>query len=121
MSNRKIGLMAFGLTITFSLLLFIIFFHDFSYAFGLLIGGLTSILGFALIVIMTNRLDLRNLRTTRKQLILGRIIRSLLYLGVLILAILNKENISFLTIIVGLFVIKLSIVIENYRNKVRKG
>lgn len=101
--------------------LIIVFYPNFSFGLGLLLGSLASISGYIILDYQISKV-----RPTRLKgaLIFNRIIRYLIYISAFLVSYFNQENISLLTTIVGLFMVKLSLLIMFYptikKNKGKK-
>ena len=101
-------------------LLALVWFPDFSLALGLLIGSLASISGYIILDLQISRV-----RTTKlkRALIFNRLARYLIYILVFLVSYLNQEYINVVTTILGLFMIKLSLLImysKSSKKNIRK-
>lgn len=109
--NSRIWSSFLILTLALGLLLVIFFFPNFTYALGLVWGSLGSASGFGVLSFYIYRVKTTRLKSA---LIFNRILRYSIYIGVIIIANLLPDYLSLLTTIIGLFMVKLSILMQNY-------
>jgi hypothetical protein len=83
-------------------------FPDLSLGLGLLLGSLASISGYIILDLQISRV-----RTTKlkRALVFNRLARYLMYILVFLISYFNQEIFNVITTIIGLFVIKLSLLI----------
>jgi hypothetical protein len=106
--NIKVIKFTSALSLAFVLMLFAIGFPDFSLALGLLLGSLASISGYIILDLQISRVRASRLK---RALIFNRLSRYLIYILVFLVSFFNQEMISIVTTILGLFMIKLSLLI----------
>jgi hypothetical protein len=109
----KIIKLASALSLALVSLLVLVGFPDFSLALGLLLGSLASISGYIILDLQISRVRTSKLKGA---LIFNRLSRYLIYILVFLVSYLNQENISIVTTILGLFMIKLSLLIMYSRS-----
>lgn len=109
--NKLTVKLSIGLTLSLSVLLIIWLYPDLSYGLGLLLGGFSSTIAFVIL-----NLQIMSVRVTRlkQALIFNRLIRYLVYILSFIAAYFLPALFSIFTTIIGLFMIKLSLLILNY-------
>lgn len=78
---------------------------------GFALGGLTSLLCFEILRTTTQKAKIERLR---RSLVGSRIVRMLIYASSLIISLILPSYFSFYSLFLGLFVIKLSIVVVQY-------
>ena len=111
MDFRKIRLLSFTITLIISLILLI---FDYSWCLGFLIGGTSAMLGFEMIAFTVYK---SNNNSLRGNLIISRILRMIMYGGVIALGILTT-HFNWICIVVGFFVVKMAIILLD---KFKKG
>jgi hypothetical protein len=99
------------LTLFLWVLLIVFFYPNFTYALGLVWGSLGAASAFGVLSFYINRVKVTRLKSA---LIFNRIIRYSIYVGVIIVANLLPDYFSLPTTIIGLFMVKLSILMQNY-------
>jgi hypothetical protein len=106
-----------ALSLGLVLLLLAVGFPDVSLALGLLLGSLASISGYIILDLQISRV-----RTTKlkRALVFNRLARYLIYILVFLVSYLNQEYINVVTTILGLFMIKLSLLIM-YSKSIKKN
>jgi hypothetical protein len=88
------------------LLLVVVFFPDLTYGLGLLLGSLASISGYIILDYQISRVKPTRLKGA---LIFNRLLRYSIYILVFLASYFNQKSISVLTTIIGLFMVKLSL------------
>jgi hypothetical protein len=96
------------LTLALVILLLVISFPNPSLALGLLLGSLASITGYIILDFQISRVRASKLKGA---LIFNRLSRYLIYILVFLVSYFNQEMISIVTTILGLFMVKLSLLI----------
>jgi hypothetical protein len=109
--NSRIWSSFIILTLSLGVLLIILFYPDFTYALGHVWGSLGSASAFAVLSFYINRVKVTRLKSS---LVFNRILRYSIYIGVITVANLLPDYLSLLTTIIGLFMVKLSILMQNY-------
>jgi hypothetical protein len=106
--NIKVIKFASTLSLILVLFLFIVGFPDLSLGLGLLLGSLASIAGYIILDFQISRVRAAKLKGA---LIFNRLSRYLIYILVFLVSFFNQEMISIVTTILGLFMVKLSLLI----------
>lgn len=114
--NIKIIRTTSFVSLTIAVILIIIFLPDFSYAAGLVLGTLASLVGY---IILDHQISQVRASRLKGALIINRIVRYIIYILVFMVSYFNQENISIITTILGLFMVKLSILIIFYQSSLK--
>ena len=109
--NFRIWSIFLILTLSLGLILFILFFPNFTYALGFIWGSIGSASAFGVLTFYISKVKVTRLKSA---LIFNRILRYSIYIVVIIFANLMPDYLSLLTTIIGLFMVKLSILMQNY-------
>lgn len=94
------------ISISLVFILGIVFFPDQSYALGMLLGSLSSISGY---IILDYQISIVRPTRLKGALIFNRLLRYSIYILAFLASYFNQESISVLTTIIGLFMVKLSL------------
>ena len=92
-------------------LILLVFLPDLSYSLGLVWGGSISLLAFWY---LNARISTVKLNRIKPALLFNRIIRYLLYILAIIVSYLLPNILSIFTTIIGLFMIKLTVLVLNF-------
>lgn len=84
------------------------------YGLGFLLGGLVSILGFILLIKTGTKAETSTLKKSLKR---SRLLRMLIYGLSLIISLIFPEVLNIYSLFLGLFVVKLAIVVNQYFKK----
>ena len=118
--NIKVVKFTTYLSLSLITLLFVVGFPDPSLALGLLLGSLASISGYIILDFQISRVRASKLKGA---LIFNRLSRYLIYILVFLVSYFNQEIISIVTTILGLFMVKLSLLImysKSSKKNIRK-
>lgn len=114
MSYWPMRRMALSLTLAGSITLLAIFWPSYAYALGFVVGAAASLLGFEILRWFAMNSSMAFLRG---GLVINRLIRFSLYGGVMVLALLFPQILNIIPLFFGFFVLKLSLVLTNRRQK----
>ena len=117
MNVKRIEFLTLGLTFVGALVLFLVFKDNSSYGFGLVYGSLISLINFQILYIGILKNSFQNIIDTKMNLKRNRNIRMLIYLVAIVVVYFLQEKINIITTIIGLFMIKLTLVVSEFVNK----